>query len=50
MHTTIDYQKLIELQAKQGQEIIPPRQTFSKSGKVKQKSMQSNNKIVTKKR
>lgn len=50
MHTTIDYKKLIELQAKQTQEIVSLEQTFSSRGKVKQKSMQSKNKVITKKR
>ena len=39
LHTTIDYKKLIEMQANQVQEILPPEKS---RGKVKQKNMSVN--------
>lgn len=39
LHTTIDYKKLIEMQASQVQEVLPPEKS---RGKVKQKKMSVN--------
>ncbi len=51
MHTTIDYAKLIELQAKAGEEkVIVPNKPLR--GKVRQKSIQSKKRgvMISKKR
>lgn len=50
LHTTIDYKKLIEMQANQVQEIVPPEKSSFTQGKVKQKNMRINNKINIRKR
>ena len=51
LHTTIDYNKLIEMQANQVQEILPPEKS---RGKVKQKNMsvntRKNHQSITRKR
>lgn len=39
LHITIDYKKLIEMQASQVQEVLPPEKS---RGKVKQKKMSVN--------
>ena len=50
LHTTIDYKKLIEMQANQVQEIVSPEKSSFTQGKVKQKNMRINNKINIRKR